>query len=160
MRPLVLSLALPTACHEVDALSTQSTANHVAADHLDEARVIANHVELACPTTSWMDSPVKGTTVDKDPDVLEVSVRCIQRSVIIAGQSLWVSHKNLRGTTPPTSTNFRTIGIGKSASVGSTATSATEETVRVPSIQIAGAVDLCIHRELSGVEVCIAYRAE
>ena len=144
-------------CGKVEAANAKAEANRVASAHLGEVRSLATHVSGSCPLAPTV-SPAKGTSVDADPDVLQVTIRCGNPAVTINGAPLWVTAPPLRKATPPGGAYY-SVGVGKDAAVGIGSATTLEEYVNVPSTLVAGANDLCIHEETKGVDLCVAYRA-
>ncbi len=144
-------------CGKVEAANAKAEASRVAAAHLGDVRALATHVSGSC-TLAPSVSPAKGTPIDADPDVLQVTIRCGNPAVTINGAPLWVTAPPLRKATPPGGAYY-SVGVGKDAAVGVGSSSTLEEYVNVPSTLVAGANDLCIHEETKGVDVCVAYRA-
>jgi hypothetical protein len=132
-------------CNWLDQSRAKSTASRLESKHLAEVRRVADDLEKSCIRPAG-GSSVAGTSLDRDPAVAEVEVRC---SAAMHGTT------RLRATKWTLNDSYFAIGIGKDADAG-TGADAAEESVTVPSSIAPKANDLCIRRP--AVEICVAYR--
>ena len=131
-------------CNRLDQSRAKATANRLESRHLADLRRVADDLEKSCATA--VGSPASGTSLDADPAVAEVEVVCHE---VLHGTT------RLRGTPLRREASYFEIGVGKNADAAFNPIDA-EETVKVPSVILPNANDLCIHRRK--VEICVAYR--
>jgi len=142
-------------CGRVEQFLASREGRALAAAHLDELRKVATEIEATCASLPREVSPAKGTAIDGRTEALEVAVSC--RDPALGPRSLWRLHAALRGSQAPPNVSYYVIGVGKDVEAGVASEGHVEEYARVPSPMVSNATDLCIHRETTGVEICVAY---
>jgi hypothetical protein len=155
---LFVGIIALSACGRLEQAAASSKAQSFSRAHLEEVRRLADYVETTCPAVVANVSPAKGSSVERDAAALEVTVMCPTAPIGPRNEPMGLAETNLRGMkTMSSSPSYYTIGVGKNESMRSFAEADLEEYARVPSSFVPNAVDLCVHRHATGLEVCVAY---